>query len=144
LRELLAQSDAVCVQLNYFSRYRGLLGERLLHSCKPGQVVVSIAHSELFDESALALALSSGRIAAAWFDSMEPGALDADRPLSRATNLQVTPRLASTTRESRLRSAWAVVKRIDELLTGDPPSSRGFRPTSPGVPLDLAGEPQLR
>ena len=144
LRELLAQSDAVCVQLNYFSRYRGLLGERLLHSCKPGQVVVSIAHSELFDESALALALSSGRIAAAWFDSMEPGALEADRPLSRSSNLQVTPRLASTTRESRLRSAWAVVKRIDELLTGDPPSSRGFRPTSPGVPLDLAGEPLSR
>ncbi|MEO8806495.1 MAG: NAD(P)-dependent oxidoreductase [Burkholderiaceae bacterium] len=144
LRELLAQSDAVCVQLNYFSRYRGLLGERLLHSCKPGQVVVSIAHSELFDEAALTMALSSGRIAAAWLDSLEPGALEAHRPLSTAPNLHVTPRLASTTRESRLRSAWAVVKRIDELLTGDPPSSHGFRPTSPGVPLDLEGEPQLR
>ena len=106
--------------------------------------MVSIAHSELFDEAALTMALSSGRIAAAWLDSLEPGALEAHRPLSGAPNLQVTPRLASTTRESRLRSAWAVVKRIDELLTGDPPSARGFRPTSPGVPLDLAGEPQLR
>ena len=142
LRELLAQSDAVCVQLNYFSRYRGLLGERLLHSCKPGQVVVSIAHSELFDESALALALSSGRIAAAWFDSMEPGALEADRPLSRSSNLQVTPRLASTTRESRLRSAWAVVKRIDELLRASGPSPRDFSETVPSVPADLADEPQ--
>ena len=144
LRELLAQSDAVCVQLNYFSRYRGLLGERLLHSCKPGQVVVSIAHSELFEESALALALSSGRIAAAWLDSLAPGALDAERPLSTVSNLYVTPRLASTTRESRLRSAWAVVKRIDELLTGDVPTARGFRPTSPGVPLDLEDAPQSR
>ena len=144
LRELLAQSDAVCVQLNYFSRYRGLLGERLLHSCKPGQVLVSVAHSELFEEAALAMALNSGRIAAAWHDSLEPGALEADRPLSGVSNLQVTPRLASTTRESRLRSAWAVVKRIDELLTGDAPAARSFRRTSPGVPLDLADEPQSR
>jgi D-3-phosphoglycerate dehydrogenase / 2-oxoglutarate reductase len=144
LRELLAESDAVCVQLNYFSRYRGLLGERLLHSCKPGQLLVSIAHSELFDQAALATALSSGRIAAAWLDSMEPGALEAERPLAGVSNLQVTPRLASTTRESRLRSAWAVVKRIDELLTGDAPTARGFRPTSPGVPLDLADAPQSR
>jgi len=33
LRELLEQSDAVCVQLNYFSRYHGLLGERFLPFC---------------------------------------------------------------------------------------------------------------
>ncbi len=144
LAELLGQADAVCVQLNSFSRYRGLLGERLLCACKPGQVMVSISHSELFDEAALTMALSSGRIAAAWLDTLEPGALEAHRPLSGAPNLHVTPRLASTTRESRLRSAWAVVKRIDELLTGDSSTAHGFRPTSPGVPLDLADEPQWR
>ncbi|HJW10905.1 MAG TPA: NAD(P)-dependent oxidoreductase, partial [Albitalea sp.] len=30
LRELMEESDAVCVQLSYFSRYHGLLGERFL------------------------------------------------------------------------------------------------------------------
>ncbi|MES1162832.1 MAG: NAD(P)-dependent oxidoreductase, partial [Rhizobacter sp.] len=74
LRELLEQSDAVCVQLSYFSRYRGLLGERFLPFCKPNQVIVSTAHSALFDEAALAQVLGNGRVAAAWFDSMEPGA----------------------------------------------------------------------
>src|SRR6188474_3377273 len=58
LRELLEQSDAVCVQLNYFSRYHGLLGERFLPFCKPNQVIVSIAHSGLFDEKSLADVLS--------------------------------------------------------------------------------------
>ncbi len=76
LRELMEQSDGVCVQLAYFSRYHGLLGERFLPFCKPNQVLVSIAHSSLFDEAALAEALTSGRMAAAWFDSLEPGALD--------------------------------------------------------------------
>ena len=54
LRELLEESDAVCAQLSYFTRYRGLIGERFLPFCKPNQVLVSVAHSALFDEAALA------------------------------------------------------------------------------------------
>jgi D-3-phosphoglycerate dehydrogenase len=141
LRELLEQSDAVCVMLSYFSRYQGLLGERFLPFCKPNQVVVSVAHSALFDEAALAEALGSGRVAAAWFDSLEPGVMDPGRPLAGIGTLQITPRVASTTRESRLRSAWAVAKRIDELLSAAPSAVREFRPTEPGVPTDLAAGP---
>jgi len=139
LRELMEQSDGVCVQLAYFSRYHGLLGERFLPFCKPNQVLVSIAHSSLFDEATLAEVLTSGRMAAAWFDSLEPGALDPGRPLHDVDALQVTPRVASTTRESRIRSAWAVARRIDELLTGSQGASRGdFKATSPDDSLDLA------
>src|SRR5450432_4638544 len=54
LRELVACSDVVCVQLDYFSRYHGLIGDRFLRHCKPNQVIVSTAHSGLFDEVALA------------------------------------------------------------------------------------------
>lgn len=140
LRELLERSDAVCVMLSYFSRYQGLLGERFLPFCKANQVIVSIAHSALFDEAALAEALGSGRVAAAWFDSLEPGVLDVGRPLAAIGTLQVTPRVASTTRESRLRSAWAVAKRIDELISIAPTAVREFRPTEPGVPADLAAD----
>ena len=141
LRELLEQSDAVCVQLSYFSRYRGLLGERFLPFGKPNQVIVSIAHSALFDEASLADGLHSGRIAAAWLDSLEPGALDEGRPLAGIENLQITPRVASTTRESRLRSAWTVARRIDELLGASPPSPQAFKSTGAGEPTDLAAEP---
>jgi len=117
LRELLETSDAVSVQLAYFRRYHGLLGERVLPFCKVDQIIVSISHSGLFDESALAEVLRSQRVVAAWFDSLEPGALDEGRPLAGINSLQVTPRVASTTRESRLRSAWAVARRLDELLS---------------------------
>ena len=142
LRDLLETSDAVCVQLNYFSRYLGLLGERFLPFCKPNQVIVSVAHSGIFNERALADVLLSGRVAAAWLDSLEPGALDEGRPLNGMDTLQITPRLASTTRESRLRSSWAVARRVDELLSVAPPAPREFRPTDPGVPTDLAAEPE--
>ncbi|MBL0727742.1 D-isomer specific 2-hydroxyacid dehydrogenase family protein [Piscinibacter sp. HJYY11] len=138
LRELLETSDAVCVQLNYFSRYQGLLGERFLPYCKPNQVMVSISHSGVFNERALADVLISGRLSACWLDSLEPGALDEGRPLKGMDTLQITPRVASTTRESRLRSSWAVARRIDELLQATPPAPREFRTTDPGVPTDLA------
>ena len=140
LRELLETSDAVCVQLNYFSRYHGLLGERFLPFCKPNQVIVSVAHSGVFNERALADVLISGRVAAAWLDSLEPGSLDEGRPLNGMDTLQITPRVSSTTRESRLRSSWAVAKRIDELLSSTPLTPQEFRSTDPGVPIDLAAE----
>ena len=34
LRELVEHADVLCVQLDYFSRYHGLLGERFLRHCK--------------------------------------------------------------------------------------------------------------
>ncbi len=117
LRELLEESDALCVVLPYFNRYRGLLGERFLPHCKPRQVIVSVSHSALFEEVALADALANQRIAAVWLDSVEPGLLEPGRPLHGLEALQVSPRVAGTTCESHLRSAWAVAKRIDQLLT---------------------------
>ena len=140
LREVLEHADAVCVQLNYYTRYQGLLGERFLPHCKPDQVIVSTGHSRLFDAATLAEVLSSGRVAAAWLDSVEPGALDDGMPLAGLPTLQVTPRLASTTRESRLRTAWAVARRIDELLIGAA-VPQPFRPSGPGAVVDLEAGP---
>ncbi len=131
LRDLLQGSDAVCVLLTYYPRFAGLFGERLLTECKLNQVLVSLGHSSLFDETALALALREGPLAAAWFDSLEPGALDPGRPLRHIDTLQVTPRVSATTQQSRVRSAWAVARRIDELLLSVPPR-RSFRQTLPG------------
>ncbi|MGZ5132586.1 MAG: NAD(P)-dependent oxidoreductase [Caldimonas sp.] len=136
LRELVERSDVMCVQLAHFTRYQGLLGDRFLPHCKPNQVVVSTAHSALFDETALAAALRSGRIAAAWLDSVEPGVLDPTRPLHGIETLHVSPRIAATTREARQRSAWAVVRRIDELLDFVPRSASDFSET---IPSEFAG-----
>lgn len=120
LAELMRQSDSVCVLLTHYTRFSGLFGERLLSGAKPNQVIVNLGHSTLFDEVALAQALREGPLAAAWFDSLEPGALDPGRPLRHLDTLQVTPRVSSTTRESRLRSAWAVAQRIDTILQAEP------------------------
>ena len=140
LREMVERADVLCVQLDYYSRYHGLLGDRFLRHSKPNQILVSTAHSRLFDEAALAAALKSGRIAAAWLDSVEPGALDPHRPLAGIETLQVTPRVASTTFESRQRSAWAVARRIDVLLAGPTSAPADFKATIPGALADLEAD----
>lgn len=138
LRELMRASDGVCVLLAYFPRYQGLFGERFLAECKANQVLVSLAHSSLFDELALADVLGSGRMAAVWFDSMAPGLLEPGRPLHHAGTVQVTPRVASTTVASRQRSAWAVARRIDELLTPPPSADEDLMPLPTAALADLA------
>jgi len=140
LRDLFEQCDAVCVLLNYYSRYRGLIRDRYLAAAKPDQVLVSLTHSEVFDEMALADALAGGRLAAAWFDSLHPGALEPGRPLHGVRNIQVTPRVAGTTRESRLRGAWAVARRIDEILSSSASPGPALRPTPPADVVDLADD----
>jgi phosphoglycerate dehydrogenase-like enzyme len=143
LRELIESADAVCVLLSYFSRFRGLLGERFLPTCKPDQVIVATSPSRLFDESCLAEGLKSGRIAAAWFDNLEPGSLESGRPLHGIATLQVSPRIAGATREARQRSAWAVARRIDDVLNQDAGVTREFRATAPSGTADLGAAPSL-
>ena len=137
-RDARARPTCVCVQLDYFSRYHGLLGERFLPSCKPNQVRRQHrAFAPVRRSSRWPTALKSGRIAAAWLDSVEPGALDPHRPLHGIETLQITPRVASTTRESRLRSAWAVARRIDELLEAPTSAPADFKSTSQARSLIL-------
>jgi D-3-phosphoglycerate dehydrogenase / 2-oxoglutarate reductase len=150
LRELIEQCDGVCLLLNYFSRYRGLIGDRYLQHCKPEQVLVSLSSALVLEESALAQVLSSGRMAAAWLDSVEPGMTSPGRPLHQIDSLQVTPRVASSTLESHLRASWEVARRIDEILNersraglvaGSGLSGGLAMPPSPGARVGYPGGP---
>ena len=116
LNEMLEVADAVSVQMVYASRYRGLLGERILSSCKPGQLWTSISRAALFDLDALSEVLRTGRIGALMMDSDDEEIYAPDSPLQGLPNVCVTPRLAPYTHESQLRGSWYLVDRIHETL----------------------------
>ncbi|RYY63288.1 MAG: hydroxyacid dehydrogenase, partial [Comamonadaceae bacterium] len=137
LDQLMAQSDAISVQVLYASRYQGFLNAKVLAHCKPGQVWVGITRSALFDPHALAAALSDGRIEAALLDGAESGFASRGSPLHALDNLMLTPRLSSHTREARQRAGWYVAHRLHETLTG--PRHSGF--DSGSVPPDLDSTP---
>ncbi len=137
LHELLATADSVSVQIMYASRYRGFINDKVLAHCKPGQAWVAVGRSALFDEAALAAALSDGRIEACIIDGAD-APFGGDRsPLASAGNLMLTPRLASQTRESRLRASWYVADRMHEYIAAaTPPPVSSFDPLM-SQPMDL-------
>ncbi len=116
LAEMLEVADAVSMQMIYATRYRGLVGERILASCKPGQLWTSISRPSLFDLQALADALRTRRVGALMLDSDDDELRAADSPLKGLPNACVTPRLAPYTHESQLRGSWYLVDRIHETL----------------------------
>lgn len=116
LPEMLEVADAVSMQVIYASRYRGLVGERVLAACKPGQMWTSISRPSLFDLQALADTLRRGQIGAFMLDSDDERIHAPDSPLRDLPNLRITPRLAPLTQESILRGSWYLVDRIHETL----------------------------
>lgn len=116
LNEMLEIADAVSVQLVYASRYRGLVGERVLVSCKRGQMWTSITRSAVFDLGALASALRSGQIGALLLDCDDEQLAETDSPLRGLLNLRITHRVAPLTQESLLRGSWFLADRIHEAL----------------------------
>ena len=100
LPEMLEVADAVSMQVIYASRYRGLLGERMLAACKPGQLWTSISRPSLFELDALADTLRSGRIAALMLDSDDERLAAPDSPL-RGLSMCASRRAWPRTRTSR-------------------------------------------
>jgi D-3-phosphoglycerate dehydrogenase len=141
LQELLAQADAVSVQVLYASRYEHFINDKVLAHCKPGQVWTGTTRSSIFEPEALARALSDGRIDAAMLDGSEAGFAARGTPLYELRNLFVTPRLGSYTRESRVRASWYVVQRLHETLTT--PRNSGFDSIlSASMGLDSVSPPE--
>ena len=116
LTEMLEVADAVSMQMIYATRYRGLVGERFLAACKPGQLWTSINRPSLFDMDALADAVRAQRIGALMLDSDDEELHAPDSPLKGLPNVCITPRLAPYTYESQLRGSWYLVDRIHETL----------------------------
>jgi len=134
VHELLSNADAVTVQVMYASRYRGFINDKLLAHCRPGQLWVGISRSQLFDVDAFARALNDGRIEAALLDGAESGFASRGSPLHDCSNLFLTPRLGSHTREARMRASWYVAHRIHETLSA---GSQGASEPTPTGMMDL-------
>ena len=92
LPELMGRADAVSVQMLYAARYKGFVSSSVLAACKPNQLWVGISRSQLFDEAALAAALSDGRIEACVLDGAETNLLSDGSPLEGLKNLFITPK----------------------------------------------------
>ena len=112
LVELMSRSNGVSLQMLDVARFKGFINDKLLAACKRHQLWVGISRRSLFDEAALAAALTDGRIDACVLDGDESGFPTAESPLYGLKNLLLTPGLGCQTHEANLRSCWYVAQRI--------------------------------
>ncbi len=138
LVEMMGTADAVSVQMLYASRFKGFINARVLASCKPQQLWVSIARSALFDTGAMVEAMQDGRIGAWLTDSADEGDSQAMPLLRTLPNFYATQRIGSMTHEARQRASWYMAHRLHDALApenGDTHSAR-----SRSMSLSLPGE----
>lgn len=101
LADLAEQSDFLCVACPSNAGTRGLVNAQIIERLPPDAVVCNIARGDIIDDTALVVALQSGRVAAAGLDvfANEPNIHPAYRSLPNVFGL---PHIGSSTESTRL------------------------------------------
>ena len=123
LDDMLQQMDIVSVNCPHTPETYHLISRERLERLPPHAYIVNISRGEIIDESALAEAISDGRIAGAGLDVFERD----QRPnegLIAASNVVLLPHMASATVESRIEMGARVLINIKMFADGHKPPDR--------------------
>jgi phosphoglycerate dehydrogenase-like enzyme len=127
LDEVLRLSDYLAVTLSLSSATRNLIGEQRLRLMKPAAFLINVARAEIFDETALYGALSSGRIAGAALDvwyrypTSSEATPPATQPFHTLANVMMTPHVSGWTEGMLTARASLIADNIERTARGEPP-----------------------
>jgi glycerate dehydrogenase len=120
LDSLFARSDVISLHCPLTPETKHLVNTQRLALMKPTAFLLNTSRGPLIDESALANALNSGRIAGAGLDVLSVEPPWPDNPLFSAKNCFITPHIAWATRAARARLLEASIANIAAFLQGKP------------------------
>jgi glyoxylate reductase len=141
LADLLDRADLLSIHVALAPETRGLIDSAAIARMRPGAILVNTARGGIVDESALAAALHSGRLAAAALDVFASEPLDPESPLLSAPNLVLTPHVGSASTATRTRMAGLAVENLLAGLEGRPlPHCANPTPGSRAAPRPPEGQ----
>lgn len=120
LDELLAQSDIISLHCPLTEETRGMINRNSLEKMKNGAFLINTSRGPVINETDVADALNSGKLAGAGVDVVSVEPIKADNPLLRAKNCIITPHIAWATREARVRLMDITVSNLKAFLKGEP------------------------
>jgi glycerate dehydrogenase len=120
LDALFRESDVVSLHCPLTPQNTNLVNASRLQLMKPTAFLLNTSRGPLVDQSALAEALNSGRLAGAAMDVLVKEPPPADNPLLTAKNCILTPHLAWATRAARSRLMKIAVENVRAFLQGKP------------------------
>lgn len=120
VESLFRQSDVLSLHCPLTPETERIICERTLAWMRPTALVINTSRGGLVDESALARALSEGRLAGAGVDVLSAEPPDASNPLLAAPNCVITPHCAWATRAARRRLLDVTVANVRAFQSGQP------------------------
>ncbi len=120
LPTLYTQSDYISVHVPKTKDTLGMIGAEELATMKPTVRLINCARGGIIDETALADAAKSGRIAGAAIDVFTVEPAPADNPLLGIPNILTTPHLGASTEEAQVNVAIDIAEQIADVLNGKP------------------------
>lgn len=120
LPDVLEQADIISVHTPLTEETHGLVGAKELALMKPTAYVVNAARGGVVDESALAAALSEGKLAGAALDVFEQEPVPLDHPLLQLDNVLAVPHLGAVTKEAQTSVGVEICEAVrDALVSSD-------------------------
>ena len=119
LDEVLAISDWFVVTAPLIDSTRGLLDRQRLARLKQGAYVIVVSRGGIVLEDALAEALSSGHVAGAALDAVDPEPLVEDSPLWSLPNVIMSPHVSADSPEMWERRRQIFKENVRRYLAGE-------------------------
>ena len=119
--ELLSRSDIVSLHARATPDNRHLFGAAAFGRMPRGAFFINTARESLVDEEALQRALTSGALAGAALDVVEPRPAGTAYPLLALPNVIITPHIGGATHETLARGAQIAAAAVARLVSGQVP-----------------------
>lgn len=120
LPDLLQMSDIVSIHCPLTPETKGMINRESLHTMKPSAFLINTSRGPVVIDQDLADALNEGVIAGAGIDVLSVEPPSADNPLFTAKNCLITPHIAWSAKEARVRLMGILEKNVAGFLQGNP------------------------
>jgi D-3-phosphoglycerate dehydrogenase / 2-oxoglutarate reductase len=117
LDEIYANADFITVHTPLTKETRGLIGTEAFAKMKKGVRIINCARGGIVDETALAEAIKSKKVAGAALDVFVDEPPPNDHPLLKLDQVVATPHLGAATDEAQINVAIAIADQVGNFLS---------------------------
>lgn len=114
------ESDVISFHCPLTPATTALVNENVISKMKDGVILINTSRGPVLDETAVAKALKSGKVAALGADVVSVEPIREDNPLLTSPNTVLTPHIAWAPKETRLRLMEVAAGNLSSYLKGSP------------------------
>ena len=119
--KLITQSDIVSIHVPHTKETDQMFNMKIFRKMKKSAFLINTSRGKIVNEKDLVIALKKKMIAGAGLDVFETEPISKKHPLVKLQNVVLTPHIASSTKETRIKMAEITVKNLNLGMNGNPP-----------------------